>query len=135
VHGHLLRAPSCINEWRNAFGVISRFDLNATSSWWRTWNSRGACSSWNWTPSRLILWYFSKLSHPCDLVTSHPASSDEFKTVCENCYEIEDTSIFAWFSISDVKHYWWLRGPIRRLPLNSKVDYLVCTICRILDFL
>jgi hypothetical protein len=28
-----------------------------------------------------------------------------------------------------------LRGPIRRLPPNSKADYLVRTIWRILDFL
>jgi hypothetical protein len=28
-----------------------------------------------------------------------------------------------------------LRNPICWLPLNSKADYLVCTIHRILDFL
>ncbi len=63
------------------------------------------------------------------------ASSDEFKTVYEGCYETKDISIFAWSSVPDVGHYRWLRGPIRQLPPNSKADYLVCTIRRILDFL
>jgi hypothetical protein len=34
-----------------------------------------------------------------------------------------------------VGHYRWLRDPIRRLPPNSKADYLIRTIRRILDFL
>jgi hypothetical protein len=63
------------------------------------------------------------------------ASGDEPKIVCEGCYEIEDTSIFAWSSVPGVGHYHWLRGPIRRLPPNSKADYLVRTIRCILDFL
>jgi hypothetical protein len=63
------------------------------------------------------------------------ASDDEPETVCEGCYETEDTSIFAWSSIPGVGHYRWLRGPIRRLLPNSKADYLVRTIRRILDFL
>jgi len=63
------------------------------------------------------------------------ASGDEPETVCEGCYEIEDTSIFAWSSVPGVGHYRWLRGLIRRLPPNNKVDYLVHTIRRILDFL
>jgi hypothetical protein len=32
-------------------------------------------------------------------------SSDEPETVCEGFYEIEDTSIFAWFLIPDIGHY------------------------------
>jgi hypothetical protein len=63
------------------------------------------------------------------------ASDDEPETICEGCYEIEDTSIFAWSLVLGVGHYCWLRGPIRQLPLNSKADYLVRTIRRILDFL
>jgi hypothetical protein len=63
------------------------------------------------------------------------ASGDELETVCESCYDTEDTSIFAWSSIPGVGHYRWLRGPIRRLPPNSKADYLVRTIRHILDFL
>jgi hypothetical protein len=69
------------------------------------------------------------------LLQVDPASSDEPETVCEGCYETEDTSIFAWSSVPDVGHYCWLRGPIRQLPPNSKADYLVRTIRRILDFL
>jgi hypothetical protein len=63
------------------------------------------------------------------------AYGDEPETVCEGYYETEDTSIFAWSSILGVGHYRWLRGPIRRLPPNTKADYLVRTIQHILDFL
>ncbi len=69
------------------------------------------------------------------LLQVDPAFGDEPETVCEGCYETEDTSIFAWFSVPGVSHYRWLRGLIRRLLPNSKADYLVCTIRRILDFL
>jgi hypothetical protein len=69
------------------------------------------------------------------LLQVDPASNDEPETVREGCYETKDTSIFAWSSVPGIEHYCWLRGLIHRLPFNSKVDYLVCTICRILDFL
>jgi hypothetical protein len=69
------------------------------------------------------------------LLQVDPASGDEPEAVCEGCYEPEDTSIFAWFSVPNVGHYCWLRGPIRRLPPNSKADYLVRTIRHILYFL
>ncbi len=69
------------------------------------------------------------------LLQVDPASGDKPETICEDCYEIENTSIFAWFSVSGVSHYHWLHGPIGRLPPNSKADYLVRTIRRILDFL
>jgi len=83
-------------------------------------------------------WYYRISLNSCTLVILlqvDPASGDEPETVCEGCYEIEDISIFAWSSVPDVGHYRWLRGPIRRLPPNSKADYLVRTIRRILDFL
>ncbi len=69
------------------------------------------------------------------LLQVDPASGDETETVCEGCYEIEDTSIFAWSSVLGIGHYRWLHGPIRRLPPNSKAYYLVRTIQCILDFL
>jgi len=69
------------------------------------------------------------------LLQVDPVSGDEPETVCEGCYKIEDTSIFAWSLVPDVGHYRWLRGPICRLPPNSKADYLVCIVRRILDFL
>jgi hypothetical protein len=69
------------------------------------------------------------------LLQLDPASGDEPETVCEGCYETKDTSIFAWSSIPGVGHYRWLHDPIHRLPPNSKADYLVRTIRRILDFL
>ncbi len=69
------------------------------------------------------------------LLQVDPVSGNEPETVCEGCYKTEDTSIFAWSSVPGVGHYRWLRGLIRRLLPNSKVDYLVHTVRRILDFL
>ncbi len=69
------------------------------------------------------------------LLQVDPAFGDERETVYESCYETRDTFIFAWSSVPSVGHYRWLHGLIRRLPPNNKVDYLVCTIRRILDFL
>jgi hypothetical protein len=76
-------------------------------------------------------WYYRISLNSCTLVILlqvDPTSGDEPETVCEGCYETEDTSIFAWSSVPGVGHYRWLRGPIRRLPPNSKADYLVHTI-------
>jgi hypothetical protein len=69
------------------------------------------------------------------LLQVDPASGDEPETVCEGCYETEDTSIFTWSSIPSIGHYRWLRGSIRRPPPNNKANYLAHTIQRILDFL
>ncbi len=63
------------------------------------------------------------------------AFGDEPDIIYEACYKTKDTFIFAWFSILNVGHYHWLCGPIRQLPPNSKTDYLVHTIRRMLDFL
>jgi len=69
------------------------------------------------------------------LLQINPASGDKPYTVYEGCYETKDTSIFTWSWVPDVGHYCWLHGLIRQLPPNSKVDYLVRTIRRIVDFL
>ncbi len=76
-------------------------------------------------------WYYRIFPNSRTLVILlqvDPASGDKPETVCEGCYETEDTFIFAWSSVSGVGHYRWLRGPIRRQPPNSKADYLVRTI-------
>jgi hypothetical protein len=83
-------------------------------------------------------WYYRILPNSRTLVILlqvDPASGDEPETVYEDCYETEDISIFAWSLVPDVGHYHWLRDPIHQLPPNSKADYLVRTIRRILDFL
>ncbi len=83
-------------------------------------------------------WYYHISSNSRTLVILlqvDPASSDEPETIYEGCYEIKDTSIFAWSSIPSIGHYRWLCGPICRMPLNNKADYLIRTIRRILDFL
>jgi hypothetical protein len=76
-------------------------------------------------------WYYRISSNSRNLVILlqvDPTFNDEPEIICEGCYETENTSIFAWFSIPNVGHYRWLRGPICRLPLNNKADYLVRTI-------
>jgi len=83
-------------------------------------------------------WYYriSPNSHTLMILLQvDPASNDEPETVYEGCYEIIDTSIFAWFSNFDVRHYCWLCSLIYQLPLNNKANYLVHTIQRILYFL
>jgi hypothetical protein len=62
-------------------------------------------------------------------------SSDEPKIVYKGLYEIENTSIFPWSSIFNIEHYHWLRNLIHQLPPNNKVNYLICNILCILDFL
>ncbi len=69
------------------------------------------------------------------LLQVDPASGDELETIYEGYYETKNTSIFTWSSIPDIGHYRWLRSAIRQPSLNSKANYLVCTIQRILDFL
>jgi len=63
------------------------------------------------------------------------AFGDEFEIVFKSFYETKNTSIFVWFSIFGIGHYYWLCSLIYWLPLNNKANYLVCTIWRILDFL
>ncbi len=69
------------------------------------------------------------------LLQVDPAFSDKLETVYEGFYETKNIFIFAWSSIPDVGHYCWLRNLICQLPLNNKVDYLICTIQGILNFL
>ncbi len=69
------------------------------------------------------------------LLQVNPAFGDKPETIYEGCYETKNTTIFAWSSIFGVGHYHWLHGPIRRLPPNSKADYLIHTIQWILDFM
>jgi hypothetical protein len=69
------------------------------------------------------------------LLQVDPAFGNAPWTIYEGCYDTENTFIVAWSSILNVGHYRWLHSPIRQLPLNSKGDYLVRTIWRILNFL
>ncbi len=50
-------------------------------------------------------WYYRISPNSCTLVILlqvDPTSGDEPEIVCEGCYEIEDTSIFAWSSVLGV---------------------------------
>jgi hypothetical protein len=135
AYGHVLQALSCTSEWRITSRVISRFDIDATSLWWRFWTSRGARLSWSWTPSSLVLSHFSKLLHLGDLAANRPRFWSWTRNRLWRLFETENITIFAWSWIPDVGHYHWLRSSIHWLPPNNKVSYLVCTIRHILDFL
>jgi hypothetical protein len=53
-------------------------------------------------------WYYHILPNSHTLVILlqvNPASGDKPETICEGCYETEDTSIFAWSSILGIGHY------------------------------
>jgi hypothetical protein len=83
-------------------------------------------------------WYYRISSNSHTLVIllqANPTFDDELEIVCEGYYKTEDTFIFTWFLVPGIGHYRWLRSLIHQLPPNSKADYLVCTIRRILDFL
>ncbi len=85
-----------------------------------------------------LAWYYHILPKSHTLVILLQIDlvfGDEFETICEGCYETEDISIFTWSLVPSVGHYRWLHGPIRRLLLNRKADYLICPIQRALDFL
>jgi len=46
TYGHVLRTSNCRSEWRTDSKVISKFDIDAVSSWWKSRTMRGAHSSW-----------------------------------------------------------------------------------------
>jgi len=128
AHGHILRAASRTSERRTASKVVSRFYPNIASSKWRTRTSRNACSSWSRTSLSLVLWYFSKLPHHGDLAASRPRFwwwiQDRLWRLLRNWRYFYLCMVFS----SRCWYYRWLRGLIRRLPPNSKADYLVRTI-------
>ncbi len=46
AYGHILRASNCTSEWRIGSKVISKFDIDVASSWWKSWTMKSAHSSW-----------------------------------------------------------------------------------------
>ncbi len=86
-------------------------------------------------PPRAWYYHISPNSHTLVILLQvNLASGDELETIYEGCYKTENIFIFIWSSVADVGHYCWLRDPIRRLPPNSKADYLIHTIRNVLDF-
>jgi hypothetical protein len=101
-------ASSCTSEWRTTSKVISKFDIDVASSWWRSQTSKGVRSSWNWTPLNLVLLSDHISSNFCTLMILlqiDPTFSDELETIYEGCYEIENIYIFTWSSVPDIGHY------------------------------
>ncbi len=47
AHDHFLWASSCTIEWGITSIVIPRFDIDATSSWWKSRTIRNVPSSWS----------------------------------------------------------------------------------------
>ncbi len=135
MYGHLLQTSSYTNEWKIGSGVIFRSGVDETSLWWKPQPAKGTCSFRSWSP--LSLFYcISPNSHTLVILLQvNPAFDDEPEIVYEGCYKTKDTSIFAWSSIPSVGHYHWLCSPICQLLFNSKADYLVRTIWRILNFM
>ncbi len=135
THDHILRPASCTSEWRTASGAS--LDLTLTQHPCdEEPEPREVHARLEIEPPRAWYYRISPNSRTLMILLQvDPTFGDEPETVCEGCYETEDTSIFAWSSVPGVGHYRWLRSPIRRLPPNSKADYLVRTIQRILDFL
>jgi hypothetical protein len=72
AYGHILQASSCISKWRADRGVMFRFDVDATSSWWRTRTTKSVHLSWSRSPLNLVLSHFLELSHLGDFVASRP---------------------------------------------------------------
>ncbi len=66
VCGHILRASRCASEWKAGPKVIFRFDVDATSLWWKPQTTKGAHLFWSRSPSSLVLPHFFGLSHPSD---------------------------------------------------------------------
>jgi len=94
AYNHVPRAVNRTSEWRTASGVVSRSYLDITSSWWRTWTSRGASSSWSGAPPSLVLSHFFELPHPGDLAAGRP------------------------------RFWWWTRDRLWRLLRNQRYLYL-----------
>jgi hypothetical protein len=46
IYGHVLRASNFTSEWRTASKIISKFNIDAVSSWWKSQTMRGVHSSW-----------------------------------------------------------------------------------------
>jgi len=72
MHDHFLRVSNYTSEWRTTFGVIPKFDIDVTSSWWRSLTVKSAPSSWSWTPLSLVLSHFFELSHLGNFLANWP---------------------------------------------------------------
>jgi hypothetical protein len=95
VYGHVLRASSCTSKQRANPGVIFKFNVDITSSWWGTRIARGARSSWSRFLSNLILPHFLEFSHLGDFVATRPHCEAFLHTfnmkICthKTCLEVE----------------------------------------------
>jgi hypothetical protein len=63
-------------------------------------------------PLKLGIMAFLRILALVILLQVDLVSGDEPETVYEGCYEIKNTSIFAWSSIFNVGDYHWLCDPI-----------------------
>jgi len=135
TYGHVLQASSHVSEWKTS--LESSLDSTLTQHPCdKEPKPQEVRAHLEVDPLRA--WYsrISSNSHTLVILLQvNPISGDKPEIIYEGCYETKDTSIFTWSSIPDVGHYCWLCSLICQLPFNSKVNYLLCTIQRILDFL
>jgi hypothetical protein len=47
----------------------------------------------------------------------------------------DDVCLFLRTWVPSDGHYRWLKGQVNNLPIKQRINYVVCTICKILDFL
>jgi hypothetical protein len=72
AHDHVLWALSHTSEWIIAPGVILRFHIDLTPSWWKSRITKDVPSSWSWTPLSLVLSHFFKLLYLGDFLAGRP---------------------------------------------------------------
>ncbi len=81
MHDYVLWISSRTNEWRTTLGVIPRFHINPTPSWWRSQTTRGAPLFQSQSPLSLILSNFFK--YLGDFVVGRPPSLLHIVPFCE----------------------------------------------------
>jgi len=140
THDYVLLASICINEQRITLIVIPRFDINPTSSRWRSQTVRDVPSSQSQTPVRAwyieFLWTLIPWWYCCRLLSFLAMNLKLFTKAFTKLKTPQFLHGFQFLVLdTSVGHYCWLFGLICWMTPNNKVDYLVHTIQRILDFL
>lgn len=102
------------HKWmKNWFESHLEFDIVLALSWWKSQTVKGPPLFWSQTPSSLVLTIFLNFCILVILLQVDFVFGDEFETIWKSFYEIEDISIFAWFSFLGVEHYHWVSNSIR----------------------
>jgi len=79
-------------------------------------------------PPMLVLWWFCLKSNP-PLVMNPQFSLKEVLKM------MKFLSIFTWSLVLGINHHWWLCNLVNQLSPSYKTNYVIWTICCLLDFL